>query len=285
MGILVFSYLFDGVWTYNPVIADMQITTGRTLTAELVVEPGKLSDIEIYVHDAEISDFRVYARDNDDNLTDVSSWVVSSQEKNGTIPADKPNPYVVNANDIAFSAINGQNDDFMKIRINRADLATINKIYIEFTSGSTSDWIQWVFRGTRVDDPPIVQDDSFTATKNQPVVVAPLGNDTEPDGGSLMITHIGGQPVTIGVPILLLAPFATITLQSDGTLRIVPAEGYVGVLTFSYTVSDGDERADGTVTIEFIDNPASDSVDGSSSDHNNSSSSDVLVPLPPSTGY
>src|SRR5207247_2075609 len=69
-----------------------------------------------------------------------------------------------------------------------------------------------------------------------------LANDSDADGDSLTAA-IGTAP-----------SHGTLTLGSDGHFSYVPASGYVGSDTFTYTASDGfATRAPGTVTIGVYD--------------------------------
>ncbi|MBU2581373.1 MAG: tandem-95 repeat protein [Alphaproteobacteria bacterium] len=65
-----------------------------------------------------------------------------------------------------------------------------------------------------------------------------LGNDNDPDGGSLAIASVAG------------ATNGTVTLNTDGTVTFTPLAGYTGTASFTYTATDGtDESASATVDI------------------------------------
>lgn len=74
--------------------------------------------------------------------------------------------------------------------------------------------------------PPIARDDTATTTVGQPVTIAMLANDADPDGDALTIA-------TVGVPAHGSAAV------SGGAVVYTPAAGYSGVDRFSYTISDG----------------------------------------------
>ena len=64
-----------------------------------------------------------------------------------------------------------------------------------------------------------------------------LTNDINGGGGSLTITHLNGQPVTVGVPILLNTG-QTISLNANGTVNIL-GDGDVKDFNFTYTIDNG----------------------------------------------
>nr|WP_256370000.1 tandem-95 repeat protein [Halodesulfovibrio sp. MK-HDV] len=76
-----------------------------------------------------------------------------------------------------------------------------------------------------------VQDGGFT-TQNV------LADAFDPEGASLEITDFSQ------------AGHGTVVDNGDGTLSYVPAEGYIGVDTFTYEISDGDNTTVGTVSID-----------------------------------
>lgn len=94
---------------------------------------------------------------------------------------------------------------------------------------------------TAVNDPPVASDDSAGTVKNQPVTVAVLGNDTDPDGNPL--TAALATPPSHG----------TVTLTANGSFSYLPAADYSGPDSFTYTASDGrGGSATATVTITVV---------------------------------
>ena len=75
---------------------------------------------------------------------------------------------------------------------------------------------------------PTAAADTVTTAPGVPIRIAVLGNDTDPDAGDVL-TVAGHTQAAHGV----------VTLNGDGTLTYVPVEGFRGVDTFSYTISDG----------------------------------------------
>lgn len=116
------------------------------------------------------------------------------------------------------------------------------------TGGLTSTGtVTVVVRGAN--DPPNAVANTFTIDEDSAVQTFDvLANDTTPDTGeTLTITSISG-----------LSAGGTATIQS-GTIRYTPLANFVGTETFTYTISDGNNRTDSatvTVTIRDVnDNP------------------------------
>jgi uncharacterized repeat protein (TIGR01451 family) len=77
-----------------------------------------------------------------------------------------------------------------------------------------------------LNDPPIARDDLARVEPDGVVVVSVLANDRDPEGGTLTV-------VAIGTP-----SSGAATLQADGTIRYVPANGFTGGDSFTYTIAD-----------------------------------------------
>lgn len=91
--------------------------------------------------------------------------------------------------------------------------------------------------------PPVANPDSFQAIGNVTIPVAApgvLANDTDAETP-------GGLSVVPGT--VATANGGTATLAADGSFTYLSAAGYVGVDSFSYTVTDGSLTATGTVTM------------------------------------
>ncbi|SDG17401.1 Ig-like domain-containing protein [Pelagibacterium luteolum] len=85
---------------------------------------------------------------------------------------------------------------------------------------------------------PTAAIDAGVVNEDGSVVINPLANDTDPDGGTLTIVGIGTP--TNGVAVL----------NSNGTVTYTPNANYNGPDSFSYTISDGQGgTASGTITI------------------------------------
>jgi hypothetical protein len=74
--------------------------------------------------------------------------------------------------------------------------------------------------------PPVASDDSGVTDEDLPVTIAVLMNDVDPDGEDLRIESIA-------------RPSSGSAVREGGLVTYSPAEGWSGVDTFTYTVSDG----------------------------------------------
>ncbi len=79
---------------------------------------------------------------------------------------------------------------------------------------------------TPVNDPPSAAPDSKASPHSTAVDIDVLANDTDPDGDALVISSVS-QPSEGSVSVV------------GGKVRYMPPGDFVGVTTFSYTVSDG----------------------------------------------
>jgi len=99
-----------------------------------------------------------------------------------------------------------------------------------------------------VNDVPIAVPDHAVAG-TQPIDIAVLANDRDPDGDPLTVTAV-------------TAPASgTVTINADGTLHYTPAPGYTGTVTFTYTVSDG-HGGNSTATVTVMVEGGTDDQDG-----------------------
>ena len=102
---------------------------------------------------------------------------------------------------------------------------------------------------TAVNDPPIAVGDTVTTPEDTAAVIATAtltGNDTDIDGGPLVVTAVSG------------ATSGTAVLNGDNTVTFTPTANFNGTAGFDYTVSDG---AGGTalghvtVTVTAVNDP------------------------------
>ncbi|WP_432471298.1 Ig-like domain-containing protein [Amphritea sp. HPY] len=81
---------------------------------------------------------------------------------------------------------------------------------------------------------PVAISDSATTDANTPVTINVLGNDYDPDGDSLSLVSASGNTA----------------VNSNGTITYTPANGFSGIDSFSYSITDGNGgNASGTVTV------------------------------------
>jgi hypothetical protein len=109
--------------------------------------------------------------------------------------------------------------------------------------------------------PPVAQDDAFEAIGNVTVPVnAPgvLANDTDGENDAL-----SAVPGTVGT-----TSGGTATINADGSFSYLSGAGFVGVDSFTYTVTDGQDSVTATVTMTstyrvwYVDNAAAGPGDG-----------------------
>ena len=74
--------------------------------------------------------------------------------------------------------------------------------------------------------PPVAVNDGVTTPANTVVTIDVLANDSDPDSDALSITNVG-------------SPTRGTARVSGSAVRYTPAAGFVGDVTFPYTISDG----------------------------------------------
>jgi hypothetical protein len=75
-----------------------------------------------------------------------------------------------------------------------------------------------------------------------------LMNDTDPDADNLIVNEVNGNPSNVGQAISLESG-AILTVNSDGSFTYIPAAGFIGPDSFTYTASDGVNQVTANVTI------------------------------------
>ncbi|EFL88467.1 Ig-like domain-containing protein [Ahrensia sp. R2A130] len=115
------------------------------------------------------------------------------------------------------------------------------------TDGNLSDNAKLTFVIGGVNDAPVARDDVFTVDEDSAVSIDVLGNDSDPEGGALVITHVNNQPIFDGGAPVSIA-HGSVRLASD-RLLFTPNENYNGPVGFTYSVADADgEISVGNVT-------------------------------------
>ena len=92
------------------------------------------------------------------------------------------------------------------------------------------------------DDPLQARDDTAQTTEETGVNINVLVNDTAEDLSLLSVSHVG--TVENGM--------AEIKSGSDTTITYTPDNNFAGIDTFTYTVSDGSDSDDATVTVKVV---------------------------------
>lgn len=88
----------------------------------------------------------------------------------------------------------------------------------------------------------VAVDDTVNVGVNGETTVDLTGNDIAPDGVTLTITHINGQPVSDGQTVIL-GNGVELFLNDDGTIA-VSGDDAESTTSFTYTVSDADGNTD-----------------------------------------
>jgi VCBS repeat-containing protein len=96
---------------------------------------------------------------------------------------------------------------------------------------------------TVVNPAPTAATDKASTPVDQPVNIAVLANDVDPDKDVLTIT--GTTPPTHG----------TVSINPDGTLKYTPTSGYIGPDSFTYTITDAQGKTS-QATVEVTVGPA-----------------------------
>lgn len=100
---------------------------------------------------------------------------------------------------------------------------------------------------TRSSDPPVAVDDTAQTQPNTSVLINVTANDADPDGDSFDIFVSGSQTTS--------NKGGSIGFTSTKTLTYAPAQGFVGVDTFTYSITDGNSRDSATVTVTVNSTP------------------------------
>ncbi|MEM1040019.1 MAG: Ig-like domain-containing protein, partial [Pseudomonadota bacterium] len=104
---------------------------------------------------------------------------------------------------------------------------------------------------TAVNDAPVASADSFTINEDTVLLFDPRLNDNDADGDALTITAIDGQAIVAGGSSVAVSN-GSVSLTAAGLLEFTPDPNVnvttVGILTFDYTVDDGQGAANSTAT-------------------------------------
>ena len=117
---------------------------------------------------------------------------------------------------------------------------------------------------TPVPDPPVAATDNVTTPEDTVLVVAPLANDSDPDGDAFSILSV------------TTAFHGTLAINGDGTVTYTPAANYSGTDRFDYTIQDATGRtATGRVNLTLT--PVNDPPDAVNDSANVNEDSSVTV--------
>ncbi len=104
--------------------------------------------------------------------------------------------------------------------------------------------------GDSVQTAMVAIEDSTTLYPDGAKTLDVLANDVSSGGGTLTITHINGQTVTVGSTVALNTG-QTVMLNGDGTITII-GDGDTEDFNFTYTATDGSNEDTGFVNVDSI---------------------------------
>lgn len=164
--------------------------------------------------------------------------------------ADNGNLFIDNTND----AYNTEMDGFTVTMTLKMTVIPnqVNSIRIGIADVSDSSYdSNLLIAADSVQTALIANDDSFNVDPNGSKIIDVLANDTNTSGGTVTITHVNGQAVTVG-SIITLASGQTIQLNADGTFTVV-GDGDVENISFTYSIANGSGNTDtGFVLLDMV---------------------------------
>ena len=100
---------------------------------------------------------------------------------------------------------------------------------------------------TPVDDPPVAEDDTATTEEDTRVNIAVLENDSD----------VGTDSANLSVTINTTPANGAAAVRSDHSIDYTPQADYVGVDSFTYTLSDGtsEDHASVRITVNAVNDP------------------------------
>ncbi|TQI70620.1 gliding motility-associated-like protein [Gramella sp. Hel_I_59] len=215
---------FNGTDSFKYTISD---GNGGTDTATVTVTVGAENDAPIAVDDAVETDednaITVSVLDNDsDPDGDDLSVVSTTTPENGTV--------VIN-NDGTITYIPNENFN-----------GTDSFDYTIRDEDGLTDTATVTVTVNPVNDDPIAVDDSATTDQDTAVTISVLDNDSDIDGGDLVVTET------------TTPEYGEVVININGTITYTPKDSFTGVDTFEYSISDGNGGTDtATVTITVND--------------------------------
>jgi VCBS repeat-containing protein len=102
---------------------------------------------------------------------------------------------------------------------------------------------------------PDAMNDTATTLEDQPVDIAVLGNDVDPDGDTNTIILVNGVNLSVDGPAIQTANGSVqlVVVNNVQVLRFTPAPNYAGTASFTYTVADGNGGSDtATVVVTVV---------------------------------
>ena len=131
---------------------------------------------------------------------------------------------------------------------------------IEDSSGGTSSSTLDITLTEPANNIPVAKDDFLSVTSDQNIAVISvagqgvLGNDGDPDGEALTVTHIGNTEVASSGTTTVPRQLGSLSIAPDGTYAytVFSSASAGGVETFAYTVSDGTTTSTANLRVTLI---------------------------------
>ncbi|MCA0186969.1 MAG: retention module-containing protein, partial [Proteobacteria bacterium] len=120
--------------------------------------------------------------------------------------------------------VGDQTHDFIRLARVLEDITPVSYTYT--SSGSGVDFLPTGGTLQTVNTPPVATNDEATVAEDQPATIDVLGNDTDANGDTLIVTSAS-------------ASNGQVTINPDGSLRYVPNPDFSGTDRVTYTISDG----------------------------------------------
>ncbi|EBA08680.1 Ig-like domain-containing protein [Sagittula stellata] len=105
-------------------------------------------------------------------------------------------------------------------------------------NGGTDTGTITVTVGNPGNQPPVATDDDAVTAEDQPVTIDVLSNDTDPEDDTITITEVGTP-----------ANGTAVIDPTTGGIIYTPNDGFLGIDTFTYTVTDGTPGNTSTATV------------------------------------
>lgn len=112
-------------------------------------------------------------------------------------------------------------------------------VTVTASDGSLSDSETFTWNVSDTNRPPLAVADFVTAVQGQSTIISVLANDSDPDGAATLSVVSVTQPAN-----------GTVVLNTNGTVTYSVSAPFLGLTTFTYTVSDGTDSATATVTVD-----------------------------------
>ncbi|EAQ11253.1 Hint domain-containing protein [Maritimibacter alkaliphilus HTCC2654] len=241
---------FNGTDTFTYTITDDQ---GATDTATVTINVGAVQDDPDAENDVELTDentpvdIDVLANDSDPD-GDTLNVLSYGQGTNGTVTGGGTGPLTYTPNS-GFTGVD-----------------TFTYTITDGNGGQDTATVTVVV-GDVDDNSVVANDDSATTTAGNPIEIAVLSNDTDPQGDTFSIS--GFSDGTNG----------SVTADADGNLTYTPDAGFTGQDTFTYTIVDSQGATDTATVTVTVNAGGQNSVDAVDDSYNIDEDTTLIVDL------